>query len=446
MSNEHNGGDGAVGVDDALVRPDKESELVDQEGDELLRPEEQDGEGKHDTVTDGDQTCEGQLKECGTISTETHTNASSEDKIGDGEKEGHAADEVELVDDVIYRRVKVEALTAINEARVAYQLLPLELDDDLVGPATAHCRTMCESNFLSHWDKEGRKPYQRYSESACGQHIFEEIFGFDLSTSSEEEILGKIKDCIDTRSEEKSSNDVATTHLLDQTHTHIGLGLYAVHDRLRYVEVYADRYLQIIDAPDSLAEAGAKFHISVQIVMEDFGPYACLVYHDPPPTPLSVGELQHQFCGPYSDSTEAQVGVVWPWEMEIGDDGTIEIPVSLSTLDHGTYYLQFFVAGDAASIPYQTKPHEGLQLPGASFCGAALLLQALPSEAFLGVSLMDGDDECDRAMEGCTLEEKHAMMVASTTALRRDLAPIVQIKVVKEIGAIVLKVRTAPLP
>lgn len=39
-----------------------------------------------------------------------------------------------------------------------------------------------------------------------------------------------------------------------------------------------------------------------------------------------------------------------------------------------------------------------------------------------------------------TLEEREARLMASTTALRRDFAPIVRVRVVQEMGAIRLQV------
>lgn len=39
-----------------------------------------------------------------------------------------------------------------------------------------------------------------------------------------------------------------------------------------------------------------------------------------------------------------------------------------------------------------------------------------------------------------TLEEREARVMASTTALRRDFAPIVRVRVVQEMGAIRLQV------
>lgn len=77
----------------------------------------------------------------------------------------------------------------------------------------------------------------------------------------------------------------------------------------RGAQVYADRYLELLDYPAelSVANAASGFQISVRMTSPDFGPYACLVFHDPVATPLTIGELQQQYSGSYSDFTTSQV-------------------------------------------------------------------------------------------------------------------------------------------
>lgn len=75
-----------------------------------------------------------------------------------------------------------------TKARKRKQLGHLALDEALVVAATTHCRIMCEHGFLSHWDIAGRKPYQRYSDFAYGQHVSEVVFGFDVIEATETEV------------------------------------------------------------------------------------------------------------------------------------------------------------------------------------------------------------------------------------------------------------------
>lgn len=63
--------------------------------------------------------------------------------------------------------------------------------------------------------------------------------------------------------------------------------------------------MELLDAPAEISSA--SFQISVQMLSTEIGPYACLVYHDAILTPLTLGELQQQFSGPYTDFTTDQV-------------------------------------------------------------------------------------------------------------------------------------------
>lgn len=76
------------------------------------------------------------------------------------------------------------------------------MDTALVVPAMTHCRTMCEHGFLSHWDIAGRKPYQRYSDFAYGQHVSEMVFGFDMDEATEDKVC-QIKCAVELLVEKK---------------------------------------------------------------------------------------------------------------------------------------------------------------------------------------------------------------------------------------------------
>eukprot|EP00752_Nemacystus_decipiens_P009403 g8406.t1 len=378
--------------------------------------------------------------------TKTNNEGGAEQDHGDKVDRGGTTDEcgVKVADsgvenDNMYRRVRESALKAINAARETSQLGLLSFDEALVVPAMIHCRTMCEHDFLSHWDIAGRKPYQRYSDFAYGQHVSEVVFGFDVNEETDNEVFNRIKECIEERVEaEKSGGESSkVNHILDNVHTHIGIGVYVVDNRLRYAEVYADRYLELLDSPTELSVGSTTpgFSISVQMTSSDVGPYACLIFHDPVATPLTVGELQQQFSGPYSDFTTAQVGIVWPWQMDLLGDGVFSIPMPVSPVEAGTYYIQVLVRGDQESIPYDSNPAGGIPVPGESFCGGALVLRALEeNQDDIGISNLGGAGGLLSDNGGRTLEEREARAMASTTALRRDLAPIVRVRVVQAAG------------
>lgn len=79
-----------------------------------------------------------------------------------------------------------------------------------------------------------------------------------------------------------------------------------------------------------------------------------------------------------------KVGIVWPWQMDLLDDGVFSIPIPVSPVEAGTYYIQILVRGDQESIPYGTNPAGGIPVPGESFCGGALVLRALEESHDIG--------------------------------------------------------------
>ncbi|CAM9166684.1 unnamed protein product [Ascophyllum nodosum] len=367
-----------------------------------------------------------------------------EGNVSDGAMKNESGQDRGLDDihDDMYRRLLELVLQMINEARENRDRNPLILDTALEVPAMTHSRAMCEHGFLSHWDIGGRKPYQRYADFASGQHVSEVIFGSDMEEEDETQILNKIKHWIHERAgaevvDDNNKVESDSNHLLDIYHTHIAIGMCIDNGQLRYVEVYANRYLELHNAPLelSVSEDSSVFQVSVQKSKADVGPYACLVFHDPAATPLTVGELQQQFTGAYCDFMPSQVAVVWPWQMKVLEGGVFDIPVSVSSVKAGTYYVQILVRSDPESIPYHEDPSGGLPLPGDSFCGAALVITA-PENPTTSLGLSGLDEENDFFVEtyGNSLEEREARRMASMTATRRDLAPIVNIRVVKATG------------
>lgn len=74
---------------------------------------------------------------------------------------------------------------------------------------------------------------------------------------------------------------------------------------------------------------------------------------------------------------QPKVGIVWPWQMERVAEGVFDIPIPVSPIKPGTYYVQILVRGDPDGIPYDaTYPTDGFPLPGDSFCGGSLVLRA----------------------------------------------------------------------
>lgn len=86
---------------------------------------------------------------------------------------------------------------------------------------------------------------------------------------------------------------------------------------------------------------------------------ACTVYYEPEPSPVSP-ELAGRATS-YEDLTDDKAAVVWPWEMTRLSDKSLRIPIFLSPLRPGHYYVQVHVRGDVDHIPY-AAPSEDLDI------------------------------------------------------------------------------------
>ena len=105
---------------------------------------------------------------------------------------------------------------------------------------------------------------------------------------------------------------------------------------------------------------------------------AAVVYYEPEPRPLSVQEADK--VRTYKDHTKERVAVVWPWEMERADDGSLRIPFFFTVLKAGIYYTQLLVRGEVQSIPY-TAPSEDLDIEGPDVIPATGLILTASKEA-----------------------------------------------------------------
>src|SRR5262245_21871179 len=70
-----------------------------------------------------------------------------------------AADDLEKT----FTEIRANLLEMVNEERVVAKLNPLAVDELATQVATKHAQEMAAEDFASHWGRDGRKPYHRYS-------------------------------------------------------------------------------------------------------------------------------------------------------------------------------------------------------------------------------------------------------------------------------------------
>jgi len=266
-----------------------------------------------------------------------------------------------------YQLVKVSLIKHINEKRQELGLNPLIMDQSASAAADGHCKEMITNNFTSHWSLNGNKPYQRYFHAGCKDHVSENIVGLDATDGEQffadpQSVEKMMREAQDSFMAEVAPNDLNKQNTLDPKHTHIGIGVFCTDQSFRYVEVYLDRYVALEDPPAVLATT--EMWISGKVLDTEYGPYALTVYYDASnPDGISPEDIRgDKYAGGYPDFSEKQVTVTWPWEMQVDDDGSFKIPVTIPELESGEYYFQLYVKKDKASIPYHE--HEaGVTVP-----------------------------------------------------------------------------------
>src|SRR2546421_12778312 len=102
------------------------------------------------------------------------------------------------LDDEQSRVLRNELLAMVNRERKSHALDPLRFDDFASQIATAHAQDMATGGFLSHWGRDGRKPYQRYS--------------FAGGTDATEENEGAVDHSSDFFTSEEFMSDVLDSH------------------------------------------------------------------------------------------------------------------------------------------------------------------------------------------------------------------------------------------
>lgn len=128
-------------------------------------------------------------------------------------------------------------LTIINRDRVANKLNALEIDPIATAAGQAHADEGASRHRLSHWSVDGRKPVQRYTEAGGQDYVMENGYGVrDLPSNyvpSDPPLFDRkeLDDCHRSMMTEVPPNDGHKQNILNPTHTHLGVGLSALHQK-----------------------------------------------------------------------------------------------------------------------------------------------------------------------------------------------------------------------
>jgi hypothetical protein len=251
--------------------------------------------------------------------------------------------------------IRKDILQMINEERDVAKVPPVELDDLATEVATKHGVDMVTNGFVSHWGSDGLKPYQRYS-FAGGTHATEEnVSAADNTWSMKIKDLKQDTAYLHVRLyQEKPPHDGHRRTILAPQHTHVGLGIVVQELRLRLVELFVAKYVEVRPMKQ-LAKPGAQLPFSGKMLRRGYSLHHVEVFYEPLPTRPELSWLQQ--ARSYSLPNESRVlrpKIPPPLIYADGQSGTVDIaidgsfraPVRLYKEKPGIYTVVAWVVSD----------------------------------------------------------------------------------------------------
>mmetsp|Transcript_17132 Transcript_17132/g.44529 ORF Transcript_17132/g.44529 Transcript_17132/m.44529 type:complete len:938 (+) Transcript_17132:131-2944(+) len=329
------------------------------------------------------------------------------------------------------------ALQAVNMLRAKHGCPEVELDMQASALAQDRARNMAKTGTLTHWAADGTKPYHAYFDGGVAAHVEESIWGKEEvgDIDSMDALIFEAHDSFAKADEEGAPEGAYWRNLTNKFHTHVGFGATLEEGHFRYVVVFVDRYMKIDASAPTEIHGDEEVVISGQMINDKFGPFGVAVYLDPPMGAMSDMELA-DLKGPYSDYTDDQLLLMWPWNIDYAGDGSFSITLNMSTLAKqptaGALYVQIFVKEDPDSIPRDRV--EGVEVPGEdTVCAAGWVLKLIGDADGAGI---DGDslDSAGKDDENFSLEEHAARRTALAMAAKPDGAPLSSIAPLVGVG------------
>ncbi len=248
----------------------------------------------------------------------------------------------------IFKEIRKKVFEMINEERDVAKVQPVEMDDLATEVATKHAVDLATKEFIGHWGSDGLKPYHRYS-AAGGTHATEEnVSAADGTWSNKAKDLKQDTAYLHVRMyQEKPPNDGHRRTILAPQHTHVGIGLAVQDLRLRLVELFVAKYVEVKPIKRE-AKPNAQISFSGKIVRPGYLFNNIEVFYEPLPTPPELEWLRQprSYALPNESRvlrprvqppftyTDGTVGIV-----EVFADRSFQTPVSLYKSKPGIYTI-----------------------------------------------------------------------------------------------------------
>lgn len=187
---------------------------------------------------------------------------------------------------------RAELLKLVNTERLVAGATALAADDLASEVAGRHALDMATAKFLSHWGSDGRKPYQRYAAAGGFHFVTENVSSADNLATLDAKYIGQSLTEMHIRMhDERPPNDGHRQTILAPENTHVGFGMAIVERRLRLVELYVGKYVEL-EPFARQAKPKTNVQIKGKLLGSKYEFAYAEVFYEPPPKQAEIDWLR----------------------------------------------------------------------------------------------------------------------------------------------------------
>lgn len=270
-----------------------------------------------------------------------------------------------------FREIRANLLEMINEERAVAKVPPLAVDELATQVATKHAVEMAVDEYASHWGRDGRKPYHRYSFAGGTEATQENVSAADNTWSRKVSDLKQDAAYLHVRLyQETPPNDGHRRAILAPQHTHVGFGLAVEKLRLRMVELFVAKYLEV-EPIRRKAKPGDQLTFTARMPKQGYYLNHVEVFYEPLPKAPELSWLrQPRSYGLPNESKVLRPKVPPPYMyadrepgvIDVSLDGKLSTRVKLFKNEPGIYTI----------VTWLRRGNSGKAFPATEVCIEAL--------------------------------------------------------------------------
>lgn len=194
------------------------------------------------------------------------------------------------------RSLKGEMVKEINRDRAQHGLPPVAHDDLAAMMGDQHSREMLAEGYVSHWDRSGTKPYDRYAQMGGNDFLAENISFSKFSSSDPTAHINVLRTILEDHKKmlaEQPPNDGHRRTILNPYHTHVGIGLAFDPHRVVMAQEFLSRYIRFDPSPPRKARLKDRIEVAGSVLDAGHKLRSITVLYEPLPAPMSVETLNN---------------------------------------------------------------------------------------------------------------------------------------------------------